>query len=104
VDGFTIIAEPTRRAILDRLRESESDVGALVSTLDLPQPLVSKHLRVLREAGLVEAVVAGKRRVYRLADRPLLDVLEWVTPYARVWTDSFGRLAAALDNLDREGR
>jgi DNA-binding transcriptional ArsR family regulator len=104
VDGFTIIAEPTRRAILDRLREAETDVGGLVSTLDLAQPLVSKHLRVLREAGLVEAVVAGKRRVYRLTNRPLLDVLEWVAPYARMWTHSFDRLAEALDNLDRENR
>lgn len=101
VNGFTVIADPTRRAILDHLRGGEVDVGGLVAELRLPQPLVSKHLRVLREAGLVQAVVAGKRRVYRLAERPLPDVLAWVMPYARMWSERFDRLADALDNLDQ---
>lgn len=98
MDGFTVIAEPTRRAILDRLHGGERDVSALVTDLALPQPLVSKHLRVLREAGVVEARVVGKRRVYRITDHPLPDVLAWVAPYAQRWSDSFDLLAEALDN------
>lgn len=97
MDGFAVIAEPTRRAILDRLQAGASDVGGLVREMGLSQPLVSKHLRVLREAGAVEAQVAGKRRVYRLADQPLPDVLAWAAPYARRWSASFDRLADALD-------
>jgi DNA-binding transcriptional ArsR family regulator len=102
VDGFTLIADPTRRRILDRLREAECDVSALIATLGLPQPVVSKHLRVLRDAGAVTAVVAGRRRVYRLCVDPLPDVLAWVTPYHRLWVSSLDRLAAVLD--DEEDR
>lgn len=98
VDGFTLIADPNRRRILDRLRVAECDVGGLVEALRLPQPLVSKHLRVLREAGAVTAAVVGRRRVYRLAVDPLPDVLAWVTPYHRLWSASFDRLAQALDD------
>lgn len=76
-----MIAEPTRRAIVDRLRAGESDVSGLVDELQVSQSLVSKHLRVLRQAGVVESEVAGKRRIYRLAERPLPDVLAWVNPY-----------------------
>jgi len=83
VDGFTLLAEPTRRRLLDLLREQEADVGTLVGALDLPQPLVSKHLRVLREAGAVEVSVDGSRRVYRLGPDPLREVLAWVEPYRR---------------------
>jgi len=97
MDGFTVIAEPTRRAILDRLHVDACDVGELVRELGLSQPLVSKHLRVLRDAGVVEVEVVGKRRVYRLADEPLPDVLDWVQPYVRRWTESFDKLAEALD-------
>jgi DNA-binding transcriptional ArsR family regulator len=97
VDGFTLIADPTRRRILDCLRADECDVGGLMESVGLPQPLVSKHLRVLRDAGAVTATVVGRRRVYRLAVDPLPDVLAWVTPYHRMWTTSFDRLAQALD-------
>lgn len=97
MDGFTVIAEPTRRAIVDRLRVGGSDVGGLVRELGLSQPLVSKHLRVLREAGMVEAEIAGKRRVYRLTDQPLPDVMSWVQPYVERWSASFDRLAEALN-------
>jgi DNA-binding transcriptional ArsR family regulator len=97
MDGFTLIADPTRRRILDRLRSEGSDVGGLITALGLPQSLVSKHLRVLREAGAVTATVAGKRRVYRLAADPLPDVLAWVTPYHRMWQASLDRLAQVLD-------
>lgn len=101
MDGFAVIAEPTRRAIVDRLRLGESDVGGLVDELHVSQSLVSKHLRVLRQAGVVESEVAGKRRIYRLTDRPLPDVLDWVTPYIARWNTSFNRLAAALDEEEQ---
>ena len=101
VDGFTVIAEPTRRRILDELRDQDSDVSTLVHRLRVSQPVVSKHLRVLREAGAVTAAVVGQRRVYRLAVDPLPDVLAWVTPYHQQWTSSLDRLAAALDEEER---
>lgn len=101
VDGFTVIAEPTRRAIVDRLRVGESDVSGIVAELRVSQSLVSKHLRVLRQAGVVESEVAGKRRIYRLTDRPLPDVLAWLKPYVEGWSTSFDRLAGALDEEER---
>ncbi|WNM25892.1 metalloregulator ArsR/SmtB family transcription factor [Demequina capsici] len=104
MDGFTLIAEPARRAIVDRLRLCEHDVGTLVSELQLSQPLVSKHLRVLRDAGVVDVEVAGKRRVYRLAERPLPDVMAWVEPYVERWNASFDRLAEALEDENEEER
>ncbi|MEH1167750.1 metalloregulator ArsR/SmtB family transcription factor [Micromonospora sp. CPCC 205539] len=97
MDGFTLIADPTRRRILDHLRVEECDVGGLIQVLGLPQPLVSKHLRVLRDAGAVTAVVSGRRRVYRLGVDPLPDVLAWMTPYHRMWATRLDRLARALD-------
>lgn len=97
MDGFALIADPTRRGILDRLRTDDASVGELVGMLGLPQPLVSKHLRLLRDAGAVSSRVAGQRRVYSLATDPLPDVLAWVTPYHRMWAASFDRLAGALD-------
>ncbi|MDQ2875830.1 MAG: metalloregulator ArsR/SmtB family transcription factor [Actinomycetota bacterium] len=97
MNGFTLIADPTRRRILDVLRAQGTDVGGLVDVLHLPQPLVSKHLRALRDAGAVTATVAGKRRVYRLSADPLPDVLAWVLPYQQLWTDGFDRLGRALD-------
>jgi DNA-binding transcriptional ArsR family regulator len=105
VNGFALIADPTRRRILDALRAQGSDVGGLVEALRMPQPLVSKHLRVLRDAGAVTATVAGKRRVYRLAadplPDPLADVLAWVLPYQQLWAASFDRLDRALAEQDR---
>ncbi|GAA1653045.1 ArsR/SmtB family transcription factor [Actinoplanes couchii] len=100
MDGFTLIADPTRRRILDALRVEPHDVNALIALLGVSQSLVSKHLRVLREAGAVTADTDGRRRVYRLAVDPLPDVLGWVTPYHRKWSDSFDRLAKALDRRD----
>jgi DNA-binding transcriptional ArsR family regulator len=81
VDSFTVIADPTRRRILDTLRDGDADVGTLVERLGISQPLVPKHLGVLRDAGSVDVTVDGKRRVYRLAEDPLPAVLAWVTPY-----------------------
>ena len=89
-----MLAEPTRRDILDLLRDGERPVGDLVQTLRLSQPLVSKHLRVLREAGLVEMRPDAQRRLYRLNPEPLAEIDEWLAPYRRLWT-------AALDKLER---
>jgi DNA-binding transcriptional ArsR family regulator len=102
VDGFTLIADPTRRTILDRLRLREADVGELVAALQLSQPLVSKHLRVLRDAGAVTVRIVGRRRVYRLGVDPVPDVLAWVTPYHRMWADSLQRLDEAMADDDRK--
>jgi DNA-binding transcriptional ArsR family regulator len=100
MDQFTLIADPTRRRILDQLMAGEADVTTLTETLALPQPLVSKHLRVLRDRGAVEASVAGNRRIYRLAPQSLDDVLRWATPYYHLWSGSFDRLAAELNEED----
>ena len=91
---FTVIAEPSRRDILDLLREGERPVGDLVDALGLSQPSVSKHLRVLREAGLVEVRADAQRRLYRLRPQPLVELDDWLAPYRELW----GR---SLDRLDR---
>ncbi|MGH9379280.1 MAG: ArsR/SmtB family transcription factor [Thermoanaerobaculia bacterium] len=93
-DAFTVLAEPTRRRILDELRVSERSVGELVGRLDLAQPAVSKHLRVLRESGFVSCRTAAQRRIYRIEIRPLRSVDEWLAPYRRLW-------ARHLDALER---
>ena len=93
---FEILAEPTRRRVLDLLREQERTVGELVDALDMSQPAVSKHLRVLREAGLVEAHVDAQRRIYRLRPEPLADVDAWLAPYRKLWR---GKLAALQRHL-----
>lgn len=92
-----MIADPTRRRILDTLREGAADVGSLVERLSISQPLVSKHLGVLRGAGAVDVEIDGKRRVYRLADDPLPAVLAWVTPYHRRWAAGLNRLTRLID-------
>jgi DNA-binding transcriptional ArsR family regulator len=97
VDAFAVIADPTRRRILDTLRDGAADVGTLVERLGISQPLVSKHLGVLRDAGSVEVQVDGKRRVYQLAQDPLRAVLAWVTPYHRNWSSSLDRLSQLID-------
>jgi len=96
---FEVVAEPTRRKILDLLREGPLVVGHLVSALGLSQPAVSKHLRVLREAGLVEAEVSAQQRVYRLRAEPLREVEAWVAPYRRHWGPSLAALAHHLDTM-----
>jgi len=92
--SFAVLAEPRRRDILDLLRQGERPVGELVDHLDLSQPAVSKHLRVLRDAGLVEVRAEAQRRLYRLRPQPLAEIDEWLTPYRRLW-------ARALDDLDQ---
>jgi DNA-binding transcriptional ArsR family regulator len=93
---FEIIAEPTRRRMLDLLRDDERTVGELVDALDMSQPAVSKHLRVLRDAGLVEARVDAQRRIYSLRAEPLAEVDAWLTPYRKFWR---GRLASLHRHL-----
>jgi DNA-binding transcriptional ArsR family regulator len=97
MDSFAVIADPTRRRILDALREGDADVGSLVARLGISQPLASKHLGVLRDAGAVDVEVAGKRRIYRLAEDPLPAVLAWVTPYHRRWARSLDTLSRLVD-------
>jgi DNA-binding transcriptional ArsR family regulator len=83
---FAVLAEPSRRRILDLLRERERSVGELVEDLRLSQPGVSKHLRVLREAGLVGVRADAQRRLYQLRAEPLVEVDAWVQPYRRFWS------------------
>jgi DNA-binding transcriptional ArsR family regulator len=101
-DAFNAVAEPRRREILDLLAGGERSVTELVESLGLSQPLVSKHLRVLRDAGAVTSRVVGRRRVYRLGVDPLPDVLAWVNPYHARWSRSLDRLAAVLDAQEDE--
>ena len=93
---FEILAEPNRRRVLDLLREQERTVGELVDALDMSQPAVSKHLRVLRDAGLVEARIDAQRRIYTLRAEPLAEVDAWLQPYRKFWR---GKLAALQRHL-----
>jgi DNA-binding transcriptional ArsR family regulator len=95
--SFAVLAEPTRREILDLLREGERPVGELVDRLRLSQPAVSKHLRVLRDAGLVEVRPDAQRRLYRLRPQPLTEIDDWLAPYRRLWTRSLDQLEAHLE-------
>jgi DNA-binding transcriptional ArsR family regulator len=96
---FEAVAEPNRRAILDLLRQGERPAGYLVEALEISQPGVSKHLRLLREAGLVRVRAEGARRLYRLEPKGLADLDAWLAPYRQFWA---GRLAALDDHLERE--
>ena len=95
--SFAVLAEPTRRDILDLLRDGERPVGDLVERLRLSQPAVSKHLRVLREAGLVEVRPDAQRRLYRIRPEPLAEIDEWLAPYRRLWSRSLDRLEKHLE-------
>jgi DNA-binding transcriptional ArsR family regulator len=96
--SFAVLAEPSRRDILDLLRDGERSVGDLVDRLDLSQPGVSKHLRVLRDAGFVESRAVAQRRLYRLRPEPLVEIDEWLAPYRRLWTRSLDDLARHLED------
>ena len=100
-DAFVVLAEPTRRRILAELRETERSVGELVGSLDLPQPTVSKHLKVLREAGFVSARVAAQQRIYRLEPAPFAALASWLEPYRVLWDRHLDALERHLDA--REG-
>jgi DNA-binding transcriptional ArsR family regulator len=97
---FDVLAEPTRRRILDLLREAERPVNELVTSLNVSQPGVSKHLRVLREAGLVEARVEAQRRVYRVRPDPLAEIDAWLAPYRRLWAKRLDALERHLDETE----
>jgi DNA-binding transcriptional ArsR family regulator len=98
--AFDIIAEPTRRAILGLLASSERSVSEIEHTLRMPQPSVSKHLRVLREAGFVEARVDAQRRVYRIRAEPLIEVDEWLAMFRRLWSTHVDALERHLARID----
>jgi DNA-binding transcriptional ArsR family regulator len=97
--AFEVLAEPSRRRILDLLREGERPVNDLVEPLALRQPSVSKHRRVLKEAGLVEVRAEAQRRLYRLRPEPLADVDAWLAPYRRMWADRLDALQRHLDAM-----
>jgi DNA-binding transcriptional ArsR family regulator len=97
---FDVLAEPTRRRILDLLISREQPVGDLVATLEISQPGVSKHLRVLREAGLVEARTDAQRRIYRVRPEPLAEIDAWLAPYRRLWDGTLDALERHLDGTE----
>lgn len=98
--AFDVLAEPNRRRILDSLRDGERPVNELVHELRLSQPAVSKHLRALREAGLVEVRPAAQRRYYRLRAEPLRELDAWIAPYRRFWEQRLDALEAHLDTME----
>jgi DNA-binding transcriptional ArsR family regulator len=104
VSTFEVLAEPNRRRILDLLQASECPVGELVERLDLSQPAVSKHLRILREAGLVEVRADAQRRLYRVQPEPLRALDEWLAPYRRMWAASLDDLEQHLDAITDTGK
>ncbi|WP_297695711.1 metalloregulator ArsR/SmtB family transcription factor [Phenylobacterium sp.] len=99
MNSFEAVAEPNRRRILDLLRDGERPAGEIVEALAISQPGVSKHLRLLREAGLVSARADGQRRLYRLDPQGLAELEAWLAPYRRFWAD---RLAALEHHLEKE--
>lgn len=101
-DAFNAIAEPRRREILDLLAGRERAVQDLVAELGLAQPLVSKHLRVLREVGLVEVREQGRQRLYRMNGRPLKPVHDWVRRYEQLWSERFELLDAVLAEMEED--
>src|SRR5205809_7663587 len=98
---FAIIAEPNRRAILSLLVLSQQSVGEIERRLRMPQPTVSKHLRVLRDAGFVESTVDAQRRLYRLKPEPLQEVDDWLDQFRRSWSQRVGAHERHLDRMDR---
>ncbi len=99
---FEVLAEPSRRAIMDLLLARERPVGELVSELRMSQPAVSRHLHVLREAGLVRVRIDAQRRLYRIEAAPLRGVDEWLAPYRRLWASRLVALGDHLDAMDDE--
>jgi DNA-binding transcriptional ArsR family regulator len=98
--AFAVLAEPNRRAILSMLSSSEHSVGELMEHLRLPQPSVSKHLKVLRDGGFVESRIEAQRRVYRLNHKPLQEIDEWLAPFRRMWSKHVDALEQHLDRME----
>lgn len=100
--AFELLAEPNRRRILDLLRGGDRSVGELVDALDLAQPSVSKHLRVLREAGLVRVRPDAQRRWYQLRVEPLRELDAWLAPFREIWADRLDALERHLDEMESD--
>ena len=100
VDAFAVVAEPTRRRILDLLRLRDTSVNELAQALEVSQPALSKHLKVLREAGFVTSRIAAQQRIYRIEPRQLIAIDEWLEPYRRLWHRHLDALQRHLDNLE----
>ncbi len=98
ITTLQVLGEPSRQAILDLLRDGERPVGELVEKLQLSQPAVSKHLRALKDAGVVEARTDAQRRLYRIRPEPLMELDTWLSSYRRLWTTHLDRLE---DHLER---
>jgi DNA-binding transcriptional ArsR family regulator len=98
---FEVIAEPNRRAILSLLAGSEQSVGEIERRLRMSQPAVSKHLRVLRDAGFVESTVDAQRRLYRLRPEPLQEIDDWLEPFRRFWSEHVDALERHLDRMEQ---
>ena len=100
MDTFAVLAEPTRRRIVDDLRAAERSVAELVQALAVSQPTVSKHLKVLRDSGLVSRRTAAQQRIYRIEVKPFQALDEWLAPYRRMWTRHLDALERHLDDLE----
>ncbi len=103
-DAFNAVAEPRRREILDALSDGERPVGDLVELLGVAQPQVSKHLKVLREVGLVDVRDEGRHRLYRVNGEPLREIHEWVSRYERTWNERFDVIDTVLEELKESER
>jgi DNA-binding transcriptional ArsR family regulator len=101
---FEVIAEPNRRAILNLLVLSQQSVGEIERQLRIPQPAVSKHLKVLRDAGFVEFTIDAQRRLYRLKTEPLREIDDWLAPFRRFWAAHVDALEHHLDRMDQSTR
>ena len=99
-DAFAVLAEPTRRRIVEELRTAQSNVGALVEKLAVSQPTVSTHLKVLREAGFVSCTAAAQERIYRLEPREFEALDRWLAPYRRLWAERLDALERHLDDQE----
>jgi DNA-binding transcriptional ArsR family regulator len=99
---WTALVEPNRRAVLDLLAQGELSVGQLTERLGLTQPLASKHLRVLREAGLVRVERRGQRRIYAIEPAPMAELDRWLAPYRRLWNRSLDDLGRHLDKTHQQ--
>lgn len=97
MDIYTALADPTRREILARLRRRESSVNELAERLDISQPTMSKHLKVLREAGFLSSRIAAQQRIYQLEPEPFREIAKWLDPYIRLWTTHLDALERHLD-------
>ncbi len=104
MNAFDVLAEPTRRKILDLVRDDERSVNELVLDLSMSQPAVSKHLRVLRDNGFVRSRVDGQRRMYSVDPKAFVEVEDWLEPYRRLWEDRLDSLQRYLDNVQRRTR